>query len=339
MSLEVSCLCGAKLIAPMYLVGKTAQCQKCGRAVPVVAPRPGEDPRLADQHFIRFRCNECGKRIKAPPNWAGIGGKCPHCQGDMVIPNLPAQAPAPESADAGKAAASKGGSDMPVAPGDEDGETRGQGVAHRKAKQEQEEREKDFSFDDFDDGIIDADDEGIDPLNPSHAAPSDSPYEAPTTLPQAIRATGDDLIAAHAVFEHPEDEDDDPREASGDLSEHATKKRKTAHGDLSLDQLDEFEEEDDDPNEASAVMDVIVDNPEMFILPGEDEGDTDLSKPKRVPRALETAEQRRERALQRLKRTHPRSFWCYRFRQWNPFLGPRPVDEQRRLLHLSQRRF
>jgi hypothetical protein len=49
---------------------------------------------------IQFPCPTCGKELKAPDETAGRRGKCPHCQGSIVVPEPVYQAEEVPVADA-----------------------------------------------------------------------------------------------------------------------------------------------------------------------------------------------------------------------------------------------
>jgi len=72
--------CGQTILSGKELLDKQA-CARCGRPMRQEAC-PGSD------EMIRFQCNGCHKRLKAPSHAAGKGATCKRCGGRVCIPKL-----------------------------------------------------------------------------------------------------------------------------------------------------------------------------------------------------------------------------------------------------------
>jgi membrane associated rhomboid family serine protease/DNA-directed RNA polymerase subunit RPC12/RpoP len=93
------CPCGKPIRVTRQYAGRTVRCPRCRR--PVVIPEKTDffgpasalpplvtrKPREAQDKHIRFICT-CGKRMKAPAQYAGRRVKCPQCGTHLKIPNL-----------------------------------------------------------------------------------------------------------------------------------------------------------------------------------------------------------------------------------------------------------
>ena len=100
--IRTTCACGNAIRVTRQYAGRTVRCPRCRHPVvipakteffgpapalpPIVASRPKKAP---DKH-IRLICT-CGKRMKAPVQYAGRSAKCPQCGNRLKIPNLHAR--------------------------------------------------------------------------------------------------------------------------------------------------------------------------------------------------------------------------------------------------------
>jgi DNA-directed RNA polymerase subunit RPC12/RpoP len=98
--IRTACACGSAIRVTRQYAGRTVRCPQCRQ--PVVVPDKtdffGPAPALPDaltgvlkkaqDNRIRFVC-PCGKRMKAPAEYAGRSVKCPRCGAKLKIPHLP----------------------------------------------------------------------------------------------------------------------------------------------------------------------------------------------------------------------------------------------------------
>ena len=93
------CPCGQSIRVTHQYAGRTVRCPRCRHPVVIPAktdffgPAPALPPiavrrsqKAQDQH-IRFICT-CGKKLRAPAQYAGRRVKCPQCGIRLQIPNL-----------------------------------------------------------------------------------------------------------------------------------------------------------------------------------------------------------------------------------------------------------
>ena len=99
--IRTACACGKAIRVTRQYAGRTVRCPRCRHPVvipdkteffgPAPAPASPRSPQAeeAEDKHIRFICT-CGKKIKAPAQYAGRRIKCPQCGAPLQIPNLPA---------------------------------------------------------------------------------------------------------------------------------------------------------------------------------------------------------------------------------------------------------
>lgn len=97
--IRTACACGQTIRVTHQYAGRAVRCPRCRQ--PVVIPAQtdffGPAPPVRDDvtgvlkkpqdNFIRFACT-CGKRIKAPAQYAGHSAKCPRCGIRLKIPAI-----------------------------------------------------------------------------------------------------------------------------------------------------------------------------------------------------------------------------------------------------------
>ena len=88
-NIRLKCSCGARLKVPDSVAGGKIRCWQCGAKldVPGVAGSKTDELVLPEEFqtpWIRITC-ECGKTIKAPPDWVGKQGQCPRCNREMMM--------------------------------------------------------------------------------------------------------------------------------------------------------------------------------------------------------------------------------------------------------------
>ncbi len=100
--IRTSCACGKAIRATRQYAGRTVRCPRCRQPVvipnntdffgpaPALPPLAASKPKKTPDKHIRFICT-CGKKIKAPAQYAGRRIKCPQCGIQVKIPNLRAQ--------------------------------------------------------------------------------------------------------------------------------------------------------------------------------------------------------------------------------------------------------
>ena len=96
------CPCGQPIRVTRQYAGRTVRCPRCRHSVvipnntdffgpaPVLPPLAVSKPEKAQDKHIHFVCT-CGKKMKAPVQYAGRSVKCPRCGIRLKIPNLRAQ--------------------------------------------------------------------------------------------------------------------------------------------------------------------------------------------------------------------------------------------------------
>lgn len=95
-AIRTACACGKDVAVPRQYAGRTIRCASCGQHVVIPhksdffgpAAEPARTPPRRDLS-IRFAC-ACGRKIKAPAQYAGKTGKCPQCGSRVRIPAIPA---------------------------------------------------------------------------------------------------------------------------------------------------------------------------------------------------------------------------------------------------------
>jgi membrane associated rhomboid family serine protease len=100
--IRTACACGNAIRVTRQYAGRTVRCPRCRRSVvipdktdffgpaPALPPITVSKPQKAPDRHIRFVCT-CGKRMKAPAQYAGRRVNCPQCGISLKIPNLHAQ--------------------------------------------------------------------------------------------------------------------------------------------------------------------------------------------------------------------------------------------------------
>ena len=96
--IRAACACGNAIRVTRQYAGRTVRCPRCRHPVvipdkteffgpaPALPPLVASKPKKEDKH-IRFICT-CGKKMKAPAQYAGRRIKCPQCGLPLRIPNL-----------------------------------------------------------------------------------------------------------------------------------------------------------------------------------------------------------------------------------------------------------
>lgn len=96
------CPCGQSIRVTRQYAGRTVRCPRCRHPVvipnqtdffgpaPALPPVAVNKPEEAQDKHLRFICT-CGKKMKAPAQYAGRSVKCPQCGIRLKIPNLRAQ--------------------------------------------------------------------------------------------------------------------------------------------------------------------------------------------------------------------------------------------------------
>jgi membrane associated rhomboid family serine protease len=99
--IRTACACGNAIRVTRQYAGRTVRCPRCRHPVvipaqteffgpaPALPPIVASKPKKAKDKHIRFICT-CGKRMKAPVEYAGRSAKCPRCGARLKIPDLSA---------------------------------------------------------------------------------------------------------------------------------------------------------------------------------------------------------------------------------------------------------
>jgi membrane associated rhomboid family serine protease/DNA-directed RNA polymerase subunit RPC12/RpoP len=97
--IRTACPCGQSIRVTRQYAGRTVRCPRCRHPVvipnstdffgpvPVLPPIMADKPEKTQDTHIRFICT-CGKRMKAPAQYAGRTVKCPRCGMSLKIPTL-----------------------------------------------------------------------------------------------------------------------------------------------------------------------------------------------------------------------------------------------------------
>ncbi len=97
--IRTACACGKPIRVTRQYAGRTVRCPRCRRPVvipaqteffgpaPALPPLAVSKPKKVEDKHIRFICT-CGKKLKAPPQYAGRSVKCPQCGIRLEIPDL-----------------------------------------------------------------------------------------------------------------------------------------------------------------------------------------------------------------------------------------------------------
>jgi membrane associated rhomboid family serine protease/DNA-directed RNA polymerase subunit RPC12/RpoP len=97
--IRTACTCGGAIRVTRQYAGRTIRCPRCRQGVvvpsktdlfgpaPSLAPLPRERPEKPKDPCLHFVC-ACGKRIKAPVQYAGRSVKCPRCGSRLKIPAI-----------------------------------------------------------------------------------------------------------------------------------------------------------------------------------------------------------------------------------------------------------
>lgn len=97
--IRTACTCGGVIRVTRQYAGRTVRCPRCRQGVvipnktdlfgpaPSLAPLPHERPKKPKDPCLHFVC-ACGKRIKAPVQYAGRSVKCPRCGSRLKIPAI-----------------------------------------------------------------------------------------------------------------------------------------------------------------------------------------------------------------------------------------------------------
>ena len=99
--IRTACACGGVIRVTRQYAGRTVRCPRCRQGVvvpnrtdlfgpaPSPAPLPPARPKKPKDDCIHFVCT-CGKRMKAPVQYAGRSVKCSRCGARLKIPHLSA---------------------------------------------------------------------------------------------------------------------------------------------------------------------------------------------------------------------------------------------------------
>jgi membrane associated rhomboid family serine protease/DNA-directed RNA polymerase subunit RPC12/RpoP len=98
-SIRTVCPCGKPIRVTRQYAGRTVRCPRCRHPVvipdktdffgpaPALPPLATRKPKEAQGKHIRFICT-CGKKMKAPAQYAGRRVQCPQCGTRLKIPDL-----------------------------------------------------------------------------------------------------------------------------------------------------------------------------------------------------------------------------------------------------------
>jgi hypothetical protein len=81
-NIVVSCNCGQRFAAQLYLAGKQVSCPSCGQPLQV----PSQSA-YSGQSTLAVSC-QCGQRFAAPPHLAGRQVNCPQCNRIISVPTV-----------------------------------------------------------------------------------------------------------------------------------------------------------------------------------------------------------------------------------------------------------